>query len=239
MKHFMALALALFILWSNPLAAQITVSELSPVTDIFTAPCLEFNLPKPLALAIARVESGLKPWTLNIEGRSFWFDSKEEALEKAGEAWEAGRSFDLGLMQVNSQWLRRYGITPEAALDPPANIYFGLWILKREINRHGDLRAAIGAYHSPKPERAGHYADLVMAALERRPQTGLRAAKPETNLFSQTARSGKPAPSSPAGVAAATSSPMTVFSKKSVMVSANAMKTAGTAARNSMKANHD
>jgi hypothetical protein len=233
MKYFMALVLAVFYLWSNPLAAQITVSDLPSVTDIFAASCQEFNIPKPLALAIARVESGLKPWTLNIEGRSFWFDSKEEALEKAGEAWEAGRSFDIGLMQVNSQWLRRFGIPPEAALDPLANIYLGAWILKQEINRHGDLRAAIGAYHSPTPAKAGRYADLVMAALARGPLAGAPLGSASAPLPPDKAAQAPAKP--PVKPPAEASAPMMIISRTSAMAVSNGLKVAGTAARNSMK----
>jgi len=160
-----------------PAWTQIVESDLPPVLELFDEPARELGISKPLALAIAGVESGLSPWVLNIEGQPFKFDSKEKALEKAGEAWAAGKSFDLGLMQVNSQWLRRFGISPEAALDPLANIYFGGWLLKQEIARHGDIRAAIGAYHSPTPARASRYADQVMAALERGPQPAKSSAR--------------------------------------------------------------
>ena len=169
----MSKAIAIFMLLccSAPAWAEVVESDFPPVLELFEAPARELGFPKSLAVAIAGVESGLSPWVLNVEGHPFRFDSKEKALEKAGQAWAAGQSFDLGLMQVNSQWLRRYGISPEAALDPLANIYFGGWILKQEIERHrGDIRAAVGAYHSPTPARASRYADQVMDALKRGPQ---------------------------------------------------------------------
>ncbi len=87
-------------------------------------------------------------------------------MAKAEEARAGGRSFDVGLMQVNNWWLKKYDISLEAALDPAANVYFGAWILKEELRRHGSLRAAVGAYHSPTAFRANRYADQVMAALE-------------------------------------------------------------------------
>jgi hypothetical protein len=164
--------------------------------ELFDRPARELGVPKSLALAIGWVESRLKPWTLNIEGQSLWFDSKEKALAEATEALEAGRSFDVGLMQVNSQWLRRYDIPLEAALDPVANVYFGGWILKKEIERFGgDLRAAVGAYHSPTKARAEHYADMVKAALERGPQRAPRQtagpAKPkEQDIVAKQLRQG-------------------------------------------------
>ena len=97
-----------------------------------------------------------------------------------------------GLMQVNSWWLKRYEIPLEAALDPLANIYLGGWILKREIARHKDLRAAVGAYHSPNPDKARRYANVVLAALERGPVKASPKGEAKPKSAATTAR--KPAP---------------------------------------------
>jgi len=169
----------MFFLAGQPVLAG--ADDLPPLAELFAAPCLELDIPCPLTMAIARVESGFHPWSLNIEGRSFKFKTREAALVKARQAFSAGRSFDVGLMQVNSWWLKRYGIPLEAALDPLANIYLGGWILKKEIARHKDLRSAVGAYHSPNPDKARRYANVVMAALERGPvkASPKREAKPK------------------------------------------------------------
>ncbi len=137
-----------------------------PPANIFASPAYEMGVPEALVRAISAVESGGRPWVLNIEGQSFRFGSKKEALARAEEARADGRSFDVGLMQVNNWWLKKYDISLEAALDPAANVYFGAWILKEELRRHGSLRAVVGAYHSPTASRANRYADQVMAALE-------------------------------------------------------------------------
>ena len=168
--------------------------ELPPVVELFAAPCQELGIPCPLTMAIAKVESGLHPWSLNIEGRSFRFTTKAAALAKAKQAYSAGRSFDVGLMQVNSWWLRRYGIPLDAALDPLANIYLGGWILKSEIDRHKTLRAAVGAYHSPNPDKARRYANVVLAALERGPvkASPQKTAGTKKKVTSSTKPAGTP-----------------------------------------------
>lgn len=174
-------AVILFFSLCQPVLAESRDAALPAVAELFAAPCLELGIPCPLTMAIARVESGFHPWSLNIEGRSFRFGNKGEALAKARSALASGRSFDVGLMQVNSWWLKRYGIALEAALDPLANIYLGGWILKSEIDRHKNLRAAIGAYHSPNPDKARRYADVVLAALERGPVKSPKSA-PKSRL---------------------------------------------------------
>lgn len=161
-----ALALALLCWWSLMALADVPTDERTQVAALFEKPCQELKVSEPLVRAIARIESGLNPWTLNIAGRSYFFNSKEEALAKVRESWSSGRSIDVGLMQVNRWWLERYSISLEAALDPLANIYLGGWILKQELERHKTVRAAVGAYHSPNRRRAGNYADQVMNALE-------------------------------------------------------------------------
>jgi len=170
-----ALAIFLFLLCVQPLYAE---SDAPPFMEFFESVAGELNVPLSAVLAIGRVESGLTPWTLNIEGRSYRFASKGEALAKAEEANVAGRSFDVGVMQINRWWLDRYEISLEAAFDPLANIYLGCWIFKQEMVRHKNLRAAIGAYHSPDPLRANRYANQVMKALAKGP-TGAQS-KPET-----------------------------------------------------------
>jgi hypothetical protein len=39
--------------------------------------------------------------------------------------------------------------------------------LKEELKRHGDVRRAVGAYHSSRLHRAGPYADKVLASLDK------------------------------------------------------------------------
>ncbi len=87
MKNKLFLLMAIVILWSQPAWAgtAVTVSD-----KIFDAPCRALGIPKPLLMAIAKVESNFRPWTLNIEGQSFYFASREEALFKAREARKAG-----------------------------------------------------------------------------------------------------------------------------------------------------
>jgi hypothetical protein len=160
MRALLVMLIFALALSGGPLSAD------SGGSPLFSEPAFAFELPVPLLRAIAKVESGVKPWTLNIAGRGYWYESKDGALAAARAALRQGLSVDVGMMQINSFWLRKYGISPEAALDPLANVYFGAWILRQELDRLGDMRAAIGSYHSPKPEKAENYARIVLSALE-------------------------------------------------------------------------
>ena len=90
---------ALFFSFGSPAAAP-AAQAATEHAPLFEAAAQEVDVPPELTQAIARVESGGTPYALNIEGRGYFFDSKEEALAAASEAQAAGQSFDSGIMQV-------------------------------------------------------------------------------------------------------------------------------------------
>lgn len=127
-----------------------------------------WNIPKPLLLAIAKKESSLYPWCINVEGRDFYPKSQNESLKIIKEAMAQGKSFDIGLMQINNFWLKHLDLQPEIVLEPQNNIHIGAWILAKEIERHGYSWKAIGSYHSPflkNPDRAKRYAKIILNEL--------------------------------------------------------------------------
>lgn len=114
--------------------------------------------PPTLVEAISRQESGLNSLAVNVAGKSYSPNTREEAEQIIRQAITAGKSFDVGLMQINSWWMERYGIPPESLLDPAINEAWGKWILAQEIDRHGFNWQAVGKYHSPDTERGRQYA---------------------------------------------------------------------------------
>lgn len=231
------LAIYAFVFSCQPLMAEITVSDLHTV---FKATCSELAVPQDVTMAIAHVESGFNPWAVNIEGKGYQFDSKEDALAKAQEAQNSGRSFDVGVMQVNNWWLKKFDIPLEAALDPEANIYLGGWILKQEIDRHPTLKAAVGAYHSPNQTRANRYANLVMAALNKKPPVNSESQKTVEKTAAASVEAPKPMPTptkkKPYKVEPlAAAGPMTVISRTAALAKPQTMTIIGISAETTMK----
>jgi len=101
-----------------------------------------------LFAAIVAQESSFHPWSVNLAGRSYFGKSKEDALAQI----ENCESFDLGLMQINSFWLPKFGVNAEDALDPAMNVLLGSMILMDCIKRHG-VFDGIACYHAGSPER--------------------------------------------------------------------------------------
>ena len=129
------------------------------------------GLPAEIPYAIALTESRRSlgdnrerpwPWTLNIQGKGFFFPTREAALAKLKAVLAAGiRNVDIGLLQINWRAHHDRLKTPENALDPYANLQAGIAILFDEIRATGDLWRAIGQYHSHTPARSARYAARV------------------------------------------------------------------------------
>ena len=117
--------------------------------------------PAQLVKAVARQESGLNPLAVNIAGKSYYPTTRKEAERLIREALAAGKSFDVGKMQINNWWMKRFSISPFSLLDPDVNEAWGKRILAEEIARHGLNWKAVGKYHSPDQERGRQYAWFV------------------------------------------------------------------------------
>lgn len=113
------------------------------------------GVPGDILYAVALVESGRTvkghhapwPWTLNIEGKAYYFDSREAMYQKVMAAISERRTIDIGLMQTNWHWkFKRLG-SPWKATEPLYNIKTGCQILKQHFDKHDDWWVAVGKYH--------------------------------------------------------------------------------------------
>ena len=138
-----------------------------------------YDLPPEVLYAVALTESARQvdstgnvrpwPWTLNVQGRGHFFDSRQEAEAALQEHFDAGRrSIDIGLMQVNWRYHRQRLGSPQLALDPYHNLRVAAEILHHCHQSRQDWWAAVGCYHAPNnPQRAARYRARVRAHWQR------------------------------------------------------------------------
>lgn len=135
---------------------------------LFVQAAEEYGVPAELLSAIAQEESTWHPWALNIDGRPHFPADKAEAARLL--ARHKDDVYDVGLMQINSYWIRKYRQDPVKLLDPETNIRFGAWILRSCFEAHGLTWRAVGAYHTGHPgrrmERTMSYASRVIQRYE-------------------------------------------------------------------------
>lgn len=100
-----------------------------------------YNVNPDLLRAMAKVESSMRPDAVNNGHQT------------------RTKSVDLGLMQINSRWLKtleKHNITREALLqDSCLNLKVGAWILSDNMRRHGPNWTAVGAYNAACTELKG------------------------------------------------------------------------------------
>ena len=121
------------------------------------AVCAPGVAPETLA-AIAQAESGLRTVAIGVNGfggGAVVPATRGEAIERAHALLRAGRSIDLGLMQINSRNLGWLNLTVEDAFDPCRNIAAGARVL-----------TAFSGYNTGHPRRgfANGYVARVLAA---------------------------------------------------------------------------
>ncbi|MBI1260902.1 MAG: transglycosylase SLT domain-containing protein [Rhizobiales bacterium] len=120
------------------------------------------KLPRALLASVSLAESGRYvratgkthswPWTINSEGRGYYFATKAEAIAKARQLLDQGkRSIDIGCMQVNLRYHPNAFASLEDAFDPLTNVGYAANFLSRLRDRIGDWPKAIGSYHSQSP----------------------------------------------------------------------------------------
>lgn len=124
------------------------------------------GVPLPVLNAIVAVESGGKPWSLNIAGRSARFDDPAEAIRAGKAAVARGENVDVGCFQIST---RHHGdqFAGIAEMISPlrSGIYAALY-LRDLYKRSGSWADAVACYHSCNPAFGGPYLDAVAAALK-------------------------------------------------------------------------
>ncbi|MBP9800802.1 MAG: lytic transglycosylase domain-containing protein [Sterolibacterium sp.] len=129
-----------------------------PGLELLVAQCAPLVAPVTM-LAIVRVESGGNPLAMNVNGKQRLARqpaSLVEALAWSDWLMARGYSVDLGLAQVNSRHLKRFGLPASMLFDPCTNIAVGARILMENYaqasHKYADsqdaLRAAISAYNT-------------------------------------------------------------------------------------------
>ena len=162
--------------WLAPAQAQAQVqSGADEVCEAAASMAAEAEgVPLEMMRALTRVETGVGrgearrgwPWSANADGRTYRFDSLEEALAFArGPVAHAASNVDLGCFQISRRWHGEAFADDHEMLDPARNALYAARLLSDHYARLGDWTLAAGAYHSRTEAHAGPYRQMVSAEL--------------------------------------------------------------------------
>jgi hypothetical protein len=164
----------------------------------------EYGIPTHLLSAIASTESGRYhqglglripwPWTINVEGKGYFFKSKEEAIAAVRKYQARGvQSIDVGCMQVNLVHHAHAFSSLDQAFEPQFNVAYAASFLRSLYEEERSWKKAAADYHSKTPVLGSQYAGLVYDSwyqiLEK-----LRLAKQEVPGSATLASNEQPAP---------------------------------------------
>ena len=122
------------------------------------------GIPAGLLQAIAQVETGNQPWSLNAAGEPRLHPTRAAALADLRLLLAQGvRPLDVGCLQVSLYHHPRAFGSPEQALDPVENANYAGSFLRRLFDQAGDWRLAIARYHSADSTRGAAYRAQVEA----------------------------------------------------------------------------
>ena len=122
-----------------------------------------YSIPSGLLKSIASVESGNKPYALNVSGKTIIASSKEEAARIVRLYQDEGvTNIDLGLAQINLHWHGENFKSIEQMLEPKHNIEYAAKFLSKLYRQHGSWNKAVRHYHSANPQYHIKYSRKVL-----------------------------------------------------------------------------
>ncbi len=123
----------------------------------------DYAIPSGLLKSIASVESGNKPYAINISGKTIFANSKEEAVKIVRLYQDEGvTNIDLGLAQINLHWHGKHFSSISEMLEPKHNLEYAAKFLTGLYKKHGSWNKAVRHYHSANPEHHRKYSRKVL-----------------------------------------------------------------------------
>lgn len=151
------LVISLSLCGNNVFAADGQIEQLIKNTE------QQYSIPSGLLVAIAKIESGMNAYALNINGKSVLASNSREASSLIASARKVGISnIDVGIMQLNYRWHASGFASIQEMLNPQRNIEYAASFLLRLKKQHGTWHKALRYYHSAKPEHHKKYSRKVV-----------------------------------------------------------------------------
>lgn len=169
----LAVLLAMFFSYGVALASNsFDISDSEYCSRYFKPYESTFQMPQNLLRAISVTESGrwfksvnksvAWPWTINVQGKGYYYPSKREAIS-AVEAFQAKgiESIDVGCMQINLKYHPNAFTNLEQAFEPRYNVGYAAVFLKRNYDRFNNWKTAVKRYHNSDPRLGKRYISRV------------------------------------------------------------------------------
>ena len=140
----------------------------------------QYAIPSNLLKSISLIESGRYvggkqtpwPWTVQSEGKSYYFESKTQAIQAVRKLQACGiQNIDVGYMQINLKYHPKAFLSLSEAFEPASNIEYAAKFIKQLYNKTKSWSQAVAQYHSANAHGHG-YMQKVYKAWSKTPGGG-------------------------------------------------------------------
>ena len=154
-----ALAVAAALTMSSGLADAAGIGKYACEQEM-TRAAQKHGVPLGVLYAVGLTETGrgdsLRPYALNIDGRSVYEIGRDEALRTFDAARRTGvKLIDVGCMQINHHYHARNFASLEAMFDPAQNVDYAARFLQQLKAREGTWTMAVARYYAGPNNDAG------------------------------------------------------------------------------------
>jgi hypothetical protein len=134
------------------------------ICSVITDAEKKYGIPRGLLMAIATVESKVRPYAVNVNTKAYFCNSKEEAKKIIVEALRNGRkNISIGCLQLLYRAHNAgFSGSIDNMLDPEKNIMYGASYMKKLYKMYGSWELAVKKYHSNIVNKAETYYCRVM-----------------------------------------------------------------------------
>lgn len=117
------------------------------------AAAAKYGVPEGILYSVGLTETGRKgslaPYAMNVEGKAYYFDDLDSALDAFERARMGGaKLIDVGCMQINQHFHGEHFTSVEAMFDPRRNVEYAARFLSNLHNRHETWTMAVARYHA-------------------------------------------------------------------------------------------
>lgn len=170
---FISLFLSFHLLSAVYALADVEIAESNKCSKLFPYFEKKFNIPANTLHSIALKESGKKhkehkisvvwPWTVNVGGKGYYFNTKKEAVIFVKTQIIKGKeNIDVGCMQINLKHHLEAFDSLDQAFDPAKNVKYGAEFLRSKYEQLGSWHKAIVHYHSATYSLGNKYKQAVV-----------------------------------------------------------------------------
>lgn len=162
-----------------PVAAASSTAADEVIPSAYMLIASAAGIPSTVLYAVASQESNRKindqvyrpwPWTLNVAGKGYYYETQEAACRALHIALAAHnpKRVDVGIAQINLGWNPDIFSTPCEGLDPYRNLQAASRLLRQHYESSGSWTVATGLYHYPA---GGEIAARYQHSVQRRMDT--------------------------------------------------------------------